>query len=266
MTVTDREPFLQVGGLLRGAALTMRYQLVLAAAGLGGIILASLYAPVAAMTVIVTGFLLYAMMVARDWSHRRCNPERWIDHPLELTNVYRAEPGGTGLLEQIVSCHETIRVHVASADPQLRDNLDEVFAECTDLVFEAARLEKQVAGLRFYLATTRRNTLEREHAELIKLADKTDCPAARTRLEAAASRKLEQLQLYDEIEALDDRGRAHIRLIKSTLDAVSTRLVKLRAHHREASAAARFSVTERVDALHRAVCDLDSGVAEVFDR
>lgn len=266
LAATENNPFLRMGGLLRAAALSLRYQLVLSGAVLGSIFLAAVHAPIAALVVIAAGFGLYGGMVARDWSRRRWSRDRWLEHPLELTSKYRSEPGGSGLLEQIVNCHEAIRCHVASTDPWMRPSLDEIFSECTDLVFEAARLEKQVANLRVYLSGTRRSALEREHAELLKLADNTESAEARDQLEAAARRKREQIELYKEIQALDDRGRSRIRLIKATLDSVRTRLVKLRARQREAGAAARFSVTERIDALNRSVCDLDFGVTEVFDQ
>lgn len=265
LSPSEREPFLKMGGLLRAAALKLRYQVVLSAAVLGSVLLAALHIPIAAMALVAAGFGLYASMVAHEWSRRRGHREHWLEHPLELTAAYRLRHGGTGMLDQIVGCHEAIRCHVLTSDPRMRGRLEEVFSDCTDLVFEAARLERQVGNLKIYLSTTRRNVLQREHVDLLKLTDNTECTEARQQLDAAAKRKREEIELYDELEALDDRGRSRIHLIKTTLDSVRTRLVKLRACQREATAAARFSVPERVEALHRTVRDLELGVTEVFN-
>lgn len=253
---------------------TRRLHLGVAGAGIGAGLLASLLdlggQALPAMT-IGLGVLAYLAMVALDVTNpafvRRANSrlrvddrdaEAWLDpktlRDAEIREVYSA------ILKAMDECR---RVY-ASTSESLRSSLEDGLRRSEELVTVAGRAAKRSDAIRRHLDNDTPENLDRELSRLQALSARTRDETARKSFLQAADVKMKELETYNQLHGLRDRIHAQLKLIETSLDGLSAKLVKLDASDLAEAVSINDSITENVQTMTSDVQILESTYDETM--
>ncbi len=217
------------------------------------------------------GLLAYAAMVALDVTNpdfiRRANSrtrvddedaEAWLNpktlRDAEIREVY------TSILAAMQNCR---RVY-GSTGPSLRDSLEDGLRRSEQLVLVAGRAAKRSDAIRRHLDGDTPGSLKGELKRLRSLAEETGDDAARKGFLQAAEAKEKELETYRQLQGLRDRIHAQLRLIETSLDGLSAKLVKLEATDLAEAISINDSISEHVQTMTSDVEILESTFEETM--
>jgi hypothetical protein len=217
------------------------------------------------------GILAYAAMVALDVTNpefiRRANSrvrvddadaEAWLNpstlRDSEIREVYQA----------IQQAMEQCRRVYAGTSQALRSSLEDGLKRSEELVVVAGRAAKRSDAIRRHLDADTPATLSKELERLRALAERTKDETARKSFLQAADAKAKELETYQQLQGLRDRIHAQLKLIETSLDALSAKLVKLEASDLSEAISINDSITENVQTMTSDVQILESSYDETM--
>lgn len=217
------------------------------------------------------GVLAYAALVALDVTNpdfiRRAgsrvrvddrDPDAWFNpaalRDAEIREVYQA------IFVAMDRCR-----HVYSGTSQaLRSSLEDGMKRSEELVVVAGRAAKRSDAIRRHLDADTPASLAKEQERLRSLADRTKDETARKSFLQAADAKAKELETYQQLQDLRDRIHAQLKLIESSLDGLSAKLVKLDASDLSEAISINDSITENVQTMTSDVHILESSYEETM--
>jgi hypothetical protein len=217
------------------------------------------------------GLLAYGAMVALDVTNpdyiRRVNsrtrvddrdPEAWFNpttlRDAEIREVYQA----------IFVAMDRCRHVYAGTSPALRASLEDGMKRSEELVVVAGRAAKRSDAIRRHLDADTPASLTKEQERLRSLADRTKDETARKSFLQAADAKARELETYQHLQGLRDRIFAQLKLIETTLDGLSAKLVKLDASDLAEAITINESISENVQTMTSDVQILESSYEETI--
>ncbi|HVY32206.1 MAG TPA: hypothetical protein VHB79_36970 [Polyangiaceae bacterium] len=256
------------------ASATRKLHLGVATAGVGAGVLASvldLGGSTLPTVVIGLGILAYAAMVGLDVSNpdfiRRANSklrvddadaEAWLEpktlRDSEIREVYSA------ILRAMDECR---RIYGGTGE-SLRSSLEDGLHRSEQLVLVAARAAKRSDAIRRHLDNDTPESLNKELERLRALASRTNDETAKKSFLQAAEAKAKELETYQQLTGLRDRIHAQLKLIETSLDGLSAKLVKLDASDLTEAISINASITENVQTMTSDVEILESTYEETM--
>lgn len=256
------------------ASATRKLHLGVAAAGIGVGVLASvleLGGSTLPSVVVGLGILAYAAMVGLDVSNpdfiRRASSrtrvddadaEAWLDpktlRDAEIRDVYAS------ILKAMDECR---RIY-GSTSESLRSSLEDGLRRSEELVRVAARAAKRSDAIRRHLDNDTPQSLTKELERLRALSGRTSDETARKSFLQAADAKAKELETYQQLTGLRDRIHAQLKLIETSLDGLSAKLVKLDASDLTEAITINASITENVQTMTSDVEILESTYEETM--
>jgi hypothetical protein len=217
------------------------------------------------------GLLAYAAMVALDVTNpdfiRRANSrlrvddedaEAWLNpkslRDAEIREVY------AGILTSMEECR---RVY-GSTSAGLRSSLEDGLRRSEELVLVAGRAAKRSDAIRRHLDSETEDDISKEIARLSALAQRTRDETARKGFLQAADAKTKELENYRQLQGLRDRIHAQLKLIETSLDGLSAKLVKLDASDLAEAISINDSISENVQTMTQDVQILESTYEETM--
>jgi hypothetical protein len=217
------------------------------------------------------GVLAYLAMVGLDVTNpsfiRRANSrlrvddqdaEAWLDpktlRDAEIREVYAA----------ILKAMDECRRAYGGSSQSLRGSLEDGLRRSEELVTVAGRAAKRSDALRRHLDNDTPESLNKELARLRDLAARTSDQAARKSFLQAADAKAKELETYAQLHGLRDRIHAQLKLIETSLDGLSAKLVKLEATDLAEAVSINDSITENVQTMTSEVEILESSYDETM--
>jgi hypothetical protein len=255
-------------------AATRRLHLGVASAGIGAGLLASvldLGGHTLPTVTVGLGILAYLAMVALDVTNpafiRRANSrlrvddqdaEAWLNpktlRDAEIREVYSA----------ILAAMEECRRVYASTNDSLRASLEDGLRRSEELVTVAGRAAKRSDAIRRHLDNDTPESLKNELSRLRALSERTNDETARKSFLQAADAKAKELETYQQLHGLRDRIHAQLKLIETSLDGLSAKLVKLEATDLAEAISINDSITENVQTMTSDVQILESSYDETM--
>jgi hypothetical protein len=217
------------------------------------------------------GLLAYAAMVALDVTNpdfiRRANSrvrvddadaEAWLNpktlRDTEIRDVYSS----------ILKAMEECRRIYASTSQSLRSSLEDGLRRSEELVVVAGRAAKRSDAIRRHLDNDTPASLNTELTRLRALADRTKDETARKSFLQAADAKAKEVETYQQLQDLRDRIHAQLKLIETSLDGLSAKLVKLDASDLAEAISINDSISENVQTMTSDVEILESTFEETM--
>jgi hypothetical protein len=255
-------------------AATRRLHLGVAGAGIGAGLLASvldLGGHTLPSLTIGLGVLAYSAMVALDVTNpdfiRRANSRVRVDdedaaawlnpktlRDAEIRDVYSA----------ILTAMQECRRVYESTNPSLRASLEDGLRRSEELVVVAGRAAKRSDAIRRHLDNDTPESLNAELGRLRALSERTGDETARKGFLQAADAKAKELETYTQLYGLRDRIHAQLKLIETSLDGLSAKLVKLDASDLAEAISINDSITENVQTMTSDVQILESSYEETM--
>lgn len=253
---------------------TRKLHLGVAAAGVGVALVSSVLdlggSTLSAVT-LGLGLLAYGAMVALDVTNpdfiRRANSrtrvddedaEAWLNpktlRDSEIRDVY------TNIQVAMENCR---RVY-GNTGASLRDSLQDGLRRSEQLVLVAGRAAKRSDAIRSHLDGDTPDSLTGELERLRLLARQTSDEAAQKGFLQAADAKAKELETYRQLQGLRDRIHAQLRLIETSLDGLSAKLVKLEATDLAEAITINDSISEHVQTMTSDVEILESTFEETM--
>ena len=204
---------------------------VLGGAVVGAAVLASW--PIAAL-----GAAAYVALVATDISsaefRRRVLLGQRRPARLPAPDQVR-DPEVRAAVARIAAARAEVERAVAALPARLQTSVASTVDAITELVGRAAQLAQRADALASHLAGTDRRAAERDAAALAARASHTEDAAARASYAAAAAAGRERVAALTDIAATHERTLAHLAQVESAIQAVPSKLVRLRALDDQAS-------------------------------
>jgi hypothetical protein len=216
------------------------------------------------------GLLAYAAMVALDVTNpdfiRRANRLRVDDADAEAylnpKNLRDAEIREvyTAILVAMDNCRKVY----GSVSDSLRDSLQDGLRRSEELVHVAGRAAKRSDAIRRHLDSDTPGSLDAELGRLRGLAAKTNDETAKKGFLQAADAKAKEVETYNQLHGLRDRIHAQLKLIETSLDGLSAKLVKLEASDLAEAISINDSITEHVQTMTSDVEIIESTFEETM--
>jgi hypothetical protein len=217
------------------------------------------------------GLLAYGALVALDVTNpvfiRRVNSRvrvddedaaAWLDpktlRDAEIREVYAA----------ILTGMDKCRSLYQGVSQSLRDSLADGLKRSEDLVVVAGRAAKRSNAIRRHLDADSPGSIEKELERLRALAQRTKDDTARASFLQAAESKAKELETYHQLQGLRDRIHAQLKVIDTSLDTLSAKLVKLEASDIAEAISINDSITENVQTVTSDVQILESSYDETM--
>ncbi|MGC4087957.1 MAG: hypothetical protein QM756_08680 [Polyangiaceae bacterium] len=131
--------------------------------------------------------------------------------------------------QAILAAFQRCRGIFVGSSHGLQQSLDEGIRRSEKLVLVAGRAAKRGDTIHRHLSADTPAELAQEVERLREQAQRTRDEAARQGFTQAADAKAKELETYQQLEGLRDRVHAQLKLIETSLDGLSAKLVKLDA-------------------------------------
>ena len=217
------------------------------------------------------GLLAYAAMVALDVTNpdfiRRANSRLRVDDQdaeAWLNPKTLRDPEIREVYASILASMEECRKVYASTSASLRSSLEDGLRRSEELVIVAGRAAKRSDAIRRHLDAQTADDISKEIARLSALAERTRDETARKSFLQAADAKTKELETYLQLQGLRDRIHAQLKLIETSLDGLSAKLVKLDASDLAEAISINDSITENVQNMTSDVQILESTYEETM--
>lgn len=214
------------------------------------------------------GVLTYGALVALDVTNpefiRRVNSKVASPPPRAVPPAALRDPEVREVYTQILAASENCeRVYFATG-AQVRSSLEEAFTRTRDLVAVAGRAAERSDGIYRQLTDTSATELNAETERLRAQAARTTDETAREGFNKAAEAKVKELETYNQLIGLRDRVHAQLRLIETSLEGLSAKLVKLDATDYTEAVTISESIKEHVQSMSTEVEILESTFEDTF--
>lgn len=256
------------------ASATRKLHLGVVGAGVGVAVVARLLELGGSMLPSLTlglGLLAYGAMVALDVTNpefiRRANSRTRVDdsdadaylNPKTLQDAEIRE-----VYAHILAALENCRRVYAASGQSLRQSLEDGLRRSEQLVVVAGRAAKRSDAIRRHLDADSPTSLTAELKRLRSLAEQTGDETARQGFLQAADAKSKELETYRQLQGLRDRIHAQLKLIETSLDGLSAKLVKLDASDLAEAISINDSISEHVQTMTSDVEILESTFEETM--
>ena len=172
----------------------------------------------------------------------------------EIREVYAA------ILQAMEECRRVYN----STNESLRSSLQDGLRRSEELVLVAGRAAKRSDAIRRHLDNDTPESLNNELSRLRSLSDRTGDETARKSFLQAADAKAKELETYKQLQGLRDRIHAQLKLIETSLDGLSAKLVKLEASDLAEAITINESIAENVQTMTSDVEILESTYEETM--
>ncbi len=217
------------------------------------------------------GMLAYAAMVALDITNpdfiRRANSRVRVDDAdavAWLNPKTLRDPEIREVYTSILAAMEECRKVYAGTSQSLRSSLEDGLRRSEELVVVAGRAAKRSDAIRRHLDNDTPASLNSDLTRLRALADRTKDETARKSFLLAADAKAKELETYQQLQDLRDRIHAQLKLIETSLDGLSAKLVKLEASDLAEAISINDSISENVQTMTSDVEILESTYEETM--
>jgi len=235
-----------VGKVLGRAAAGPLGLAVLGGAVIGAIALASW--PLAAL-----GGAAYLALVAADVSspefRRRVLRGRAAPPRLPAPGAIR-DPEVRAAVERLTAARREVDRAVKAMPPGVRHHATAALRSTEELEVHMAQLAGRADSLSSYLTGTDPAAARRDAEALAARAARTTDPVARASYEAAATESRERVAALADITAARDRTLAHLARIESAIQALPSKLVRLRTLDDQASDALTGDVGDELERMN----------------